>query len=331
MSSQDIPLPTDILLATNNWPGNRFVGRSRDAPPETPMDLIRRVHAAGRRFFVYNDNHWVYVTNPLPFLTFHKVQRPADNLLQTIYLTPEYSSTETFYQNCYNHDQSNKKNDHKLNTSHQSAETKIPAKIPTSDVQSTKRSRDDVSPVSKTFNNKVAKNNDCAPQLPKVLIAGSASAGPVTAPLGSVKAPVPVNVHGPGKAPAMTTTSIQKTSSNNSATPPTALLNKNKQNNKRDHESSLPRGVTVRPSGKWQAQIYFSGCSRYVGVFDTSRDAAIAYETAKAYLKAQKPYDKDQALKMAAQARKVAHTAVWGSRTIENKSSGVDDVAVSKK
>jgi len=40
----------------------------------------------------------------------------------------------------------------------------------------------------------------------------------------------------------------------------------------------IPRGVTVRPSGKWQAQFYFDGQSRYIGVFDGSYQAALAYE-----------------------------------------------------
>jgi len=41
---------------------------------------------------------------------------------------------------------------------------------------------------------------------------------------------------------------------------------------------AIPRGVTVRPSGKWQAQFYFDGQSRYIGVFDGSHQAALAYE-----------------------------------------------------
>lgn len=40
---------------------------------------------------------------------------------------------------------------------------------------------------------------------------------------------------------------------------------------------SIPRGVTVRPSGRWQAQFYFGGRSRYIGVFDSFRHAAVAY------------------------------------------------------
>mmetsp|Transcript_9203 Transcript_9203/g.13821 ORF Transcript_9203/g.13821 Transcript_9203/m.13821 type:complete len:761 (+) Transcript_9203:61-2343(+) len=40
----------------------------------------------------------------------------------------------------------------------------------------------------------------------------------------------------------------------------------------------LYKGVTVRPSGKWQAQIYYSGKSRYVGVFDDQEEAGRVYE-----------------------------------------------------
>lgn len=41
---------------------------------------------------------------------------------------------------------------------------------------------------------------------------------------------------------------------------------------------SIPRGITLRPSGKWQAQFYYKGQSRYAGVFDTVDEASIAYE-----------------------------------------------------
>ena len=43
---------------------------------------------------------------------------------------------------------------------------------------------------------------------------------------------------------------------------------------------TLPRGVTVRPSGKWQAQIFYAGKSRYIGVFESREDACYAYEVA---------------------------------------------------
>ena len=44
------------------------------------------------------------------------------------------------------------------------------------------------------------------------------------------------------------------------------------------------RGVTCRPSGKWQAQVYYGGKSRYVGVFDLEAEAALAYEAARELL-----------------------------------------------
>jgi hypothetical protein len=50
--------------------------------------------------------------------------------------------------------------------------------------------------------------------------------------------------------------------------------------------ASILRGVTMRPSGKWQAQLYFAGKSRYIGVFDSREKAALAYEIAREKLKA---------------------------------------------
>mmetsp|Transcript_20319 Transcript_20319/g.25025 ORF Transcript_20319/g.25025 Transcript_20319/m.25025 type:complete len:1028 (-) Transcript_20319:317-3400(-) len=62
--------------------------------------------------------------------------------------------------------------------------------------------------------------------------------------------------------------------------------------NKNDKAASLAsailRGVTMRPSGKWQAQLYYAGKSRYIGVFDTREKAALAYEIAREQLKADK-------------------------------------------
>ena len=42
--------------------------------------------------------------------------------------------------------------------------------------------------------------------------------------------------------------------------------------------TELVRGVTQCPSGKWQAQIYHSGKSRYIGVFDSKGEASLAYQ-----------------------------------------------------
>lgn len=47
------------------------------------------------------------------------------------------------------------------------------------------------------------------------------------------------------------------------------------------------RGITVRPSGKFQAQLYFDGRSRYIGVFDSKFEAASAYEMIRKRIKEQ--------------------------------------------
>ncbi|KAI2512254.1 Thioesterase superfamily [Fragilaria crotonensis] len=49
--------------------------------------------------------------------------------------------------------------------------------------------------------------------------------------------------------------------------------------------SAIGRGVTMRPSGKWQAQLYFAGQSRYIGVFESREKATLAYEIAREILK----------------------------------------------
>lgn len=48
---------------------------------------------------------------------------------------------------------------------------------------------------------------------------------------------------------------------------------------------NLPRGITLRPSGKWQAQLYFAGQSRYIGVFDSRERAVLAYEIVREKVK----------------------------------------------
>jgi len=47
------------------------------------------------------------------------------------------------------------------------------------------------------------------------------------------------------------------------------------------------RGITCRPSKKWQAQLYYARKSRYIGVFDSKENAALAYEVAREILKTQ--------------------------------------------
>lgn len=55
--------------------------------------------------------------------------------------------------------------------------------------------------------------------------------------------------------------------------------------------AAIMRGVTMRPSGKWQSQLYYAGKSRYIGVFDTREKAALAYEIAREQLKTDRPIE----------------------------------------
>lgn len=107
---------------------------------------------------------------------------------------------------------------------------------------------------------------------------------------------------------------------------------------------NIPRGVTQRPSGKWvcttaaivfpcavhrphpfffairqQAQIYFVGQSRYLGVYKECVAAALAFETAQNFLKGQKKTinemfsrstPKEEAIRVFALARKEANRQV---------------------
>lgn len=64
------------------------------------------------------------------------------------------------------------------------------------------------------------------------------------------------------------------------AAPKESELGKGKQ-------QSRFRGVTLRSSGKWQAQIYVQGNCRYLGMYETEQEAAHAYETARRQLEQQ--------------------------------------------
>jgi len=46
-------------------------------------------------------------------------------------------------------------------------------------------------------------------------------------------------------------------------------------------EEVLPKGVTFRPSGKWQVQLFYAGQSRYLGMFPSKEAAAMAYKLAR--------------------------------------------------
>ena len=69
----------------------------------------------------------------------------------------------------------------------------------------------------------------------------------------------------------------------------------NKNNKAASLASAILRGVTIRPSGRWQAQLYYAGKSRYIGVFDTREKAALAYEIAREKLKTDKPASEQSA------------------------------------
>jgi hypothetical protein len=78
--------------------------------------------------------------------------------------------------------------------------------------------------------------------------------------------------------------------------------------------AAIMRGVTMRPSGKWQAQLYYAGKSRYIGVFDSREKAALAYEIAREHLKADPKetvnQDPDTTEAKVNQARKAAFEGV---------------------
>lgn len=90
------------------------------------------------------------------------------------------------------------------------------------------------------------------------------------------------------------TPSKRMTSGKNPETPKRTTKGRGPGKKKNKHKTPSPlkgedaellRGVTQRPSGKWQAQMYFAGKSRYIGVFDTREKAATAYEIARDHLK----------------------------------------------
>jgi len=59
---------------------------------------------------------------------------------------------------------------------------------------------------------------------------------------------------------------------------------KKKTKKKKEKKTSTNRGITQRPSGKWQAQIFYAGKSRYLGVYDTEQAAALSFSRASAFL-----------------------------------------------
>ena len=55
----------------------------------------------------------------------------------------------------------------------------------------------------------------------------------------------------------------------------------------------IVRGITCRPSGKWQAQVYYNRKSRYLGVYDSKESAALAYEVAREVLRTDESWGTD--------------------------------------
>lgn len=67
----------------------------------------------------------------------------------------------------------------------------------------------------------------------------------------------------------------------------------------------------MRPSGKWQAQLYYAGKSRYIGVFDNKERASLAYEIAREVLKGDEgPSNAGETEKNVNLARKAAFAGV---------------------
>jgi hypothetical protein len=56
------------------------------------------------------------------------------------------------------------------------------------------------------------------------------------------------------------------------------------ESSERKNSNYGQRGVTMRPSGKWQVQYYYCGKSRYMGVFESKMIALAAYETTREIL-----------------------------------------------
>ena len=85
-------------------------------------------------------------------------------------------------------------------------------------------------------------------------------------------------------------------------------------------DASVPPGVAMRHSGNWQAQMYFAGKTRYIGVFETREDAALAYEVTTAELqKTKASYNIPEDAFFV--ARKAAYAAI-ASSTMESTKEG---------
>ncbi|KAL9185841.1 hypothetical protein ACHAXT_003618 [Thalassiosira profunda] len=72
------------------------------------------------------------------------------------------------------------------------------------------------------------------------------------------------------------------------------------------------RGVTQRLSGKWQAQLYYAGKSRYLGVFESKEAAALGYEVARELLETDTGEETNERMAVARKAARKAGELVEG-------------------
>ena len=80
-------------------------------------------------------------------------------------------------------------------------------------------------------------------------------------------------------------------------------------------------------SNKQQAQLYYAGKSRYIGVFDTREKAALAYEIAREKLKTESKISSDQS----AQSLKATEAAVNSARKAAFEGVNEKDPRLSSK
>lgn len=89
-------------------------------------------------------------------------------------------------------------------------------------------------------------------------------------------------------------------------------------------EAALLRGVTMRPSGKWQAQIYYAGKSRYIGVFAGREKAATAYVIVRQHLGgSRRSVSSESAMHLFSEARTAAFKGVEGMPDYEIPAAAV--------
>lgn len=122
---------------------------------------------------------------------------------------------------------------------------------------------------------------------------GGATNNKRSLPLTDAKTPAPSSAKKQRKTPSSSAKKVKKVNSPSAEEPQktaASIQAINAANGGHNDKAAalaaaILRGVTMRPSGKWQAQLYFAGKSRYIGVFDTQEKAALAYEIAREKLK----------------------------------------------